>query len=379
MRVVFLTHNYPRHPDDLAGAFLAPLARALQGRGHEVRVIAPSDQGRGGEDLVDGISVTRVRYAAPGRERYAYSGRMQEALASPAGWVALARMLRALRRGARVATADAPNPVVHAHWWFPAGFAAPAEVPAVVTLHGTDARLLDRPLAPWFAGRALGRGRVVTAVSRHVAGQVERATGRRIDPAHTCAMPLVVTGSRSVGGEGLVFVGRLTDQKRVELALQAHARLQASRPGLRMAVVGDGPARPRLERLAAELGAGSLVRWLGQVPAGRVAEILGHADLFLFPARHEGLGLAPVEAVVAGVPVVATRDGGGVLDILDEPGTGAVADPDPAAIAEAAARLLADPGARAAAARAGARWAERLAPDRVAERCEAWYQEAARG
>ena len=68
MRVVFVTHNYPRAPGDLAGAFLHPLAVALRQRGHDVRVVAPSDAGRGGEEEFDGVRVTRVRYASPDRE-----------------------------------------------------------------------------------------------------------------------------------------------------------------------------------------------------------------------------------------------------------------------------------------------------------------------
>ena len=67
MRVVFLTHNYPRHAGDIAGAFLHPLATALRARGIDVRVVAPSDQGKGGEDEVDGVPVVRARYAAPDR------------------------------------------------------------------------------------------------------------------------------------------------------------------------------------------------------------------------------------------------------------------------------------------------------------------------
>ncbi len=379
MRVVFLTHNYPRETGDLPGAFLAPLAQAIQRRGHDVRVVAPSDRGRGGVDTVDGVPVTRVRYAGADRERYAYTGRMQEAIASPAGWVALAGLLRSLRRGARAAAAGASDTVVHAHWWFPAGVAAPPELPAVVTLHGTDARLLDRPLAPTLARRALGRRRIVTAVSRHVAGRIGRTLGREIGADHITPMPLVVPGgSPSTGGGGIVFVGRLTGQKRVDLAVRAHARLLARRPGLRLTIVGDGPARPALERLARDLGTEGSVRWTGQIPPAAVAATLGNADLFLFPAAHEGLGLAPVEALAAGVPVVACRDGGGVLDILEEPGAGVVAEPDADRIATAAEGLLHDPSARAAAAAAGRRWADRLAPDRVAERCETWYREALR-
>ena len=85
MRVVFLTHNYPRWAGDVSGAFLATLAQGLARRGVDVRVIAPSDEGRGGEDELDGIPVRRVRYASAGAETLAYRGTMQSALRAPSG------------------------------------------------------------------------------------------------------------------------------------------------------------------------------------------------------------------------------------------------------------------------------------------------------
>ena len=85
MRVVFLTHNYPRFAGDVSGAFLATLARALVRRGVEVRVVAPSDEGKGGAEELDGVTVRRVRYASAARETLAYRGTMQSALRGPGG------------------------------------------------------------------------------------------------------------------------------------------------------------------------------------------------------------------------------------------------------------------------------------------------------
>ncbi|MEZ4456299.1 MAG: glycosyltransferase [Gemmatimonadales bacterium] len=322
MQVVFLTHNYPRDADDLAGGFLRPLAIALRDRGHDLAVVAPSDGGQGGVDRLDGIPVHRARYAAPGRERYAYSGRMTEALRSPAGWWAVGGMLRSLRRTVRQVAR--PGAVVHAHWWFPSGVAAPPERPAVVTLHGTDGRLLHAPLAPARARLAFRRGRVVTTVSAPLAEAVRARTGRVVDADHICPMPVIDQGVRSAGGGGLVFVGRLTAQKRVHLAIEAHARLRQERPGLALTII-DGPERSRLEALAAGLGTTPDVRFTGQLAPAAVAPILGGSDVFVFPAEREGLGLAAVEALMAGLPLVVCRDGGGVLDLLAEPGAGEAA------------------------------------------------------
>ena len=109
MRVVFLTHNYPRWPGDLSGAFLGTLAAALVRRGVEVRVVAPSDAGQGGEEEVDGVPVRRVRYAVgPARDPGlpGYDGRR----APGSGRLARARRGSGARSGAPPARRWPPAP-----------------------------------------------------------------------------------------------------------------------------------------------------------------------------------------------------------------------------------------------------------------------------
>ncbi|NOT08325.1 MAG: glycosyltransferase family 4 protein [Gemmatimonadales bacterium] len=369
MRVVFVTHNYPRSSGDLPGAFLHPLAVALRARGHDVRVVAPADRGQGGRDSLDGVPVFRVRYGAAERETLAYSGKMQDAVRSPGGLLAIRSLVDSLRRGAREELRGATDAVIHAHWWFPAGLAAPAGVPAVITLHGTDARLLERNvLARWLGGRVLRRADVVTTVSTSLAESIMRNTGVT---AQVQPMPAVVTPRGwSSGGGGIVMVARLTAQKRIGLGIQAAARMPRPMP---VTIVGDGPERSSLESLAAELGVP--VHFTGALPPDRIPELLAAADVMLFPAVGEGLGLAAIEALMAGVPVVVCRDGGGVVSAVQIHGGGFVADPEPDALSGAVAEGL-TPEARAAAQRAGAHWREDLEPGRVAERFERWYRKA---
>ena len=379
MVVVFVTHNYPRQPGDLPGAFLPPLALALKARGHDVRVVAPSDRGRGGRDNLDGIPVLRVRYAAPERETLAYEGRMQQAAASPRGMLALARLVRALRRGARREAAGAAEAVIHAHWWIPAGLALPSRLPSVVTLHGTDGRILRQSgLGRWLGRRVLRRARVVTAVSAELARVADEVSGRGDVAAHVLPMP-VESGNRALtrGGDGAVVVARLVDQKRVELALRAIGELARAGWPVPLTVIGDGPERARLEQLADLLPRETAVRFTGTLPASEVARAFATADVSLFTAREEGLGLAAVESLIAGVPVVACSDGGGVVSVLQRYGGGVITDATPAALATGLRQALA-PGFNATAKRAGEQWRAELAPARVAEIFEGWYREALR-
>jgi glycosyltransferase involved in cell wall biosynthesis len=376
--VVFVTHNYPRHPGDLPGAFLHSLAVALSGRGHDVRVVAPADQGRAGREPLDGIAVRRVRYAAAGRETLAYEGRMQEKARSFPGMLALAGLVRALRAGARAELADAPpDAVAHAHWWFPAGLALPRDTPGVITLHGTDARILTRSALARRLGRGvLRRARVVTAVSPELATIAERVSGRSDVASHVQPMPVDAAGrASSRGGGGILVLGRLSPQKRTELALRAAAELSESGQRLALTIIGEGVERGSLERLAAGLPIAPQVSFTGALPAAEVARRLGTADVLLFPAQQEGLGLAAIEALIAGVPVVACHDGGGVVSALRRHGGGIVTAPTPTALAAGVIDAL-NERCRTEARQAGELWREELAPERVAQVFEGWYREA---
>ena len=96
----------------------------------------------------------------------------------------------------------------------------------------------------------------------------------------------------------------------------------------------------------------------------------------LFPAQGEGFGLAAAEALMAGVPVVACWDGGGLLDVVPETGAGRLTLPSAEALSDATLDLLQDPDRLALARLVGESWRARLSPEHVAELCEGWYREA---
>lgn len=380
MRVVFLTHNYPRWAGDVSGAFLATLATALVRRGIDVRVIAPSDEGRGGEEELDGVPVRRVRYASARAETLAYRGTMQAALRGPGGLSALAGLWRALRRAAREQAREGAD-LFHAHWWVPGGMAVPNGARSVLTVHGTDAALLRRSrIARTLARPVFQRATVVTAVSRELAGWVQTGAGRFVDPAHVQAMPVDSSSLPwSVGGDGAIVIARLTAQKRVDLAIETVAFLASCGHELPLTIVGDGPERGSLEHLVEKLGVGPFVRFVGAVPSAEVPGYLARADLMIFPAQGEGFGLVAAEALMAGVPVVACWDGGGVLDVVPPNGAGRLTLPSPEAMGDAILGLLLEHDRRDMARLVGESWRARLAPNHVAEICEGWYREALGG
>jgi glycosyltransferase involved in cell wall biosynthesis len=148
------------------------------------------------------------------------------------------------------------------------------------------------------------------------------------------------------GGKIVVAIARLVPQKGVDVAVRAMAGLDAS-----LVVLGDGPERPRLEALAHDLN----VRLLLPGRVGDVASVLSRADVLVHPARWEGFGLALLEAMLAGLPVVATRVSA-IPEIVVDGETGLLVPPDDAgALAIALRRVLDDPADYGDAGRARAR------------------------
>jgi len=381
LNVVCVTHAYPRWDGDVAGAFIERLMLALAARGHGVHVVAPADQGRGGKELRHHVPVTRVRYAPAQWETLAYRGTMVDAVRSPRGFAAATSLVLRQARAVSQLCAAGTIDLVHAQWWIPAGISAwLARKPYVVTLHGTDVALLDRSRpARFVARRVLKSAARVTAVSAFLAERAARACEISLADVVVQAMPVDVKAFTHVsrGGGGVVTVGRLTTQKRIDLLLRAMAELRRNGKSLALTVVGDGPERSALERQAAELGISSDTRFLGAVSPERMQEALGDADVFAFPAVGEGLGLAAVEALLLGIPVVAAKDGGGVTNVVPSSGAGRFVSGDNAReLAYAIAELAGSVENRRLAVAAGVALRRRLDPAVVAERFEAIYRTA---
>ena len=139
----------------------------------------------------------------------------------------------------------------------------------------------------------------------------------------------------------VVFLGRLVPSKGCDVLLRAMAKL----PGRRLRILGDGPERKSLERLARSLGIESRTHFLGWNSPGRVEEELAKARVLAIPALWpEPFGLVALEAYATGCPVVASRIGG-LLDTVIQGVTGRLVPPgDVPALAAAIGTMLDDPG-----------------------------------
>jgi len=156
---------------------------------------------------------------------------------------------------------------------------------------------------------------------------------------------LEVEPSEQLEGEGyLLFVGRLRIRKGVEVLLEALRELRRRVPQADLRIAGDGEHRERLECRTAELGLESAVTFLGTCDAARVRALLRGAAALVVPSIYEGMPLVVLEAMEAGVPLVASRVSG-IPEVVVDGETGWLAPPeDPAALAGALEAVLTNPG-----------------------------------
>jgi glycosyltransferase involved in cell wall biosynthesis len=307
------------------------LAVALRRKGHGVTVACSATGGL--SDLLDGANVpVRVLLDRLVKRRVS---------------VTYARGLRRLVREQRF-------DLVHAHIYASAAASALATVgtgvPLVVTEHtegawqGRHARLLSRliyrrarsviAVSSPIRGRLLERDGVPPEKISFIPNAVISASGRK--PGTTSTLPDERREGPLVG-----VVARLQPEKGVANFLKAAARVSAACPAARFLVVGDGPLREELLRLADRLGLRERVRFLGHRADAR--ELVGLLDVLVVPSLTEGTPLIVLEAMAAGVPLVASAVGG-VTDQVRHGKEGLLIPPgDATALGDALLELLQDP------------------------------------
>jgi len=351
MRVLVLSHNYPRYPGDPAGAFVARIAVAAAAAGHEVRVLAPHAPGLAQREDQGGVRLHRFRYAPEALERVAYTGDLhRRARRSPVSALMVPVFLAGFLRAARRVAGEFQPDVVHAHWWMPGGWvAARLGLPFVITCHGSDVRLLEHAWVRPVARPVFRRAGAVTAVSRFLASDLSRLLGDAAGGIRPLVMPVdadtFAAGRTTTPADPprILYAGNLVPSKGVDILIRAYAALRKAGVRCQLKILGEGPVLGSLRELAHSLGCEEIV-WSRFVPQDRMPAEYGASAVTVLPTRGqaEGLGLTLVEALLAGSAVVGTP-AGGIPEVISDGTTGLlVPDGDPDRLAEAIGRLLAD-------------------------------------
>jgi phosphatidyl-myo-inositol dimannoside synthase len=283
--------------------------------------------------------------------------------------------------------------------WFgaaaPLGLMAPALRRAgarrlVATTHGHEAAWAQLPVARQLL-RRIGEGTdTLTYLGEYTRSRIARALTSQA-AARMRQLPPGVdekTFHPASGGEAvraklglterpvIVCVSRLVPRKGQDTLIRAMPRILAEVPDAALLIVGGGPYRGELEKLAASQDAAGSVRFTGAVPWEELPAHYGAGDVFAMPCRTrrggldvEGLGIVYLEASATGLPVVAGDSGGAPDAVLDDETGWVVRGGDPEEAADRIIALLKDPGLRARMGERGREWVvERWRWDLLAER-----------
>ena len=353
MRVAVVAEYYPRAQDPVLGVWAHRQALAARDAGAEVRVLvlhrpvpsraalrsrsprallAPLRQPLHAE--LDGLAISYVPFLAPPRPR---------SYGSWGAWGAPPLAL-ALRRLQRTFAFD----LVHAHYAAPAGDAvrrARIDRPVVISVHGGDVLAVaeESPAGARAVRAALASARLVLANSRAIE-QRSIALGARETRVVHMGTDVPERHAREGGEPRLVTLGHLVARKRHADVLRALWLLSDQHPGVSWEVIGDGPERPELERLAGALGLADRVRFHGQLPHEAALAATRDGDVFVLPSIDEAFGVAYIEAMAAGIPAIGCRGEPGPEEIVAAgQGMRLVAPGDPEALAAELHTLLIEP------------------------------------
>ncbi len=271
--------------------------------------------------------------------------------------------------------------VVHTHDHRALFYAGPAawvaRVPLVInTRHGRNCHFTSRQIA---AGRQLAR-----LVDRYVCVSDDVKAQCIAEGIAPSRLMTILNGidverfafSGPCRGGPIVAVARLSPEKDLANLVRSVALAAKRAPELRVEVAGGGPCLADLKQLAASLGVGDRINFLGEVRD--VPALLARATIFVLPSRSEGIPLTALEAMACGLPVVATRVGG-LPEVVEDEVTGLLVPPaDPAALAGAITELQDNPERSDRMGRAGRQRAlERFDVRRMVAQYEALYRAGA--
>ncbi|WP_235022115.1 MULTISPECIES: glycosyltransferase [unclassified Rathayibacter] len=293
-----------------AAKFAERLAAGLVQRGHEVHVVAPS---------ADGWSGTRVE-THEGQRMIVH--RLFSLRWYPHDWLRFAMPFRIRQNSARILDEVKPD-VVHfqSHMIVGRGLSIAAEdrgIRIIGTNHFMPENLLEFTLLPtavqakaiqmaWRAARrTFGRAEAVTTPTRKAAQFLEKFTGLKDVQAISCGIDAdnYTPDFTPRPGNSILFVGRVTGEKHIDVLLRAVALLDPSLDA-KLEIVGGGDQMRNLQQLASSLGIADRVRFTGYVEDAELKEAYTRATVFAMPSIAELQSIATMEAMASALPVVA--------------------------------------------------------------------------
>lgn len=313
-QLLILASTYPRWPNDHEPSFVHALARRLTDR-FDVVAVVPHSPGSARREVLDGVIVSRYRYAPVSLETLVNDGGIAANLrGSPWKWLLLPSFVLMQWVEARRLIGKATT--IHAHWLIPQGLvAAMLRRPVLLTCHGADVFSLRGRAASLAKRFALASAGAVTVVSEAMIEPLAKLSSTvepQIRPMGVDLTDAFTPGEGARDVEHLLFVGRLVEKKGLDVLLRAMPQVVSRYPNVRLTIVGHGPLDAMLRSIVLERKLSAHVSFTGPLTQDQLVPLYRSATLFVSPFRktasgdQEGLGLVMVEALGCGCPVIAS-------------------------------------------------------------------------
>jgi glycosyltransferase involved in cell wall biosynthesis len=381
MRLLVLTHNYPRFPGDFSGTFIRALCEALATAGVAVTVLAPFDpafvQPASQPQLPDegghaAVAVLTYRYILPASlHRLGYMRTLDSDI-ELRGWALLLApfmFLFGTLAALRVARRIQPD-LIHAHWVLPNGFIGAVvarwlRIPLVVSLPGSDVLMAGKNvLFRCMANFAWQTAALITTNSVDLRDEAIRlgAPGDKFDliiygvsaaeftPSDAGTADLRAALGLSAADVVVLGVGRMVYKKGFDVLIRATALLHELHAHVKTVLIGEGDLKAQWQKLAQDSGVGERVQFLGRVPYDEIARYYNMADMLAMPSVTypvDGLNVCVLDAMACGKPIIASRAAGNPLVVADGINGIRVDEGRPEQLAHAIARMADAPALRA--------------------------------
>ncbi len=360
MKVLHITTAYPYPLDRGIVPWLVRLLNKLKEKGIEIEVFTSSYLGKEDGGMEREIKIHRFRYSSPHDETLSYNVAIPEQIKKEPVKTYL-KVIKYLHHGflkAKKLAKEKKYDIVHVHWPLPmAVMGLPFSkmgTPLIYSFYTAEVVLTKRfPLLKRAFSPIIKKGSCFLFNSSFT-----RDSFFSLFPQFKSTMNHVLHTSSSFEEEemrkpkvkvreGMVlFVGRLVERKGVTYLIKAIEQMKDEK--IRLTVVGDGPEYKSLKNYVREKKLEDRVIFTGRVSDDELKKYYRNADLFVLPAivdskgDTEGLGVVLLEALINGIPVIASKVGG-IIDIVEHEKTGLlVKEKDPDSLAEAIKRMLKD-------------------------------------
>ncbi len=355
IKLLMLTHNYPRFQGDFAGVFLSLLAKKLHLFNIQPIILAPHAPGLKEYEEMEGVTVYRFRYAEEEKEIIAYQGNMHKlVLGSVSGIFQFKQFLKAFEKNAIDIIEKENIDIIAGHWLVPAGLvmkslAKKTDIPMILSSHGTDIRLMRKyfsVLYKYLKNFCLTL-KSWTVVSTFLKNGILQMDKRLDNILEVLPMPhdesIFYKDTAVTRDENLILaVTRLTNQKRVDKLVTAFALASEKNRLIKLQIYGTGQLQTEIESLIQKLGLTEKITLHSPLPQTELREIYNKASIVILNSFEEGFGLALSESMLCGATVIGTQSGG-ITDIIQHERTGLLVPLDnPEKLAEAILRLSAN-------------------------------------